>query len=432
MQRAQQQNPWAWVPSLYFGQGLPYVAVMMLSVIMYKNHGVSNTDIALYTSWLYLPWVIKPLWSPLIEMFGTKRIWIVGLQLVIGAALALVALTTSLPYFFQLSLAVFWLIAFSSATHDIAADGFYMLGLTQNRQAAFVGVRSTFYRLAMIAGQGALVYLAGSLSAATGDVRLAWSSVFLILAALFIGLSLYHHLVLPKPADDVPGAGNGDLVADFLATFSAFFKKKGILTILGFLLLFRLGEAQLLKLALPFLLDPAAAGGLGLSTSEVGLVYGTVGVIALTLGGLLGGYVIARHGLKRCLWVMVLAVHLPDLVFVYLATALPDNLVLIGACIAAEQFGYGFGFAAYMLYMIMVADGPHKTAHYAICTGFMALGMMLPGMVSGKIQQLLGYQDFFIWVCIATIPAFVMAALVNIDPEFGKKKDDEPEAHLHA
>jgi PAT family beta-lactamase induction signal transducer AmpG len=356
-------------------------------------------------------------------MFGTKRIWIVGLQLVIGAALALVALTTSLPYFFQLSLAVFWLIAFSSATHDIAADGFYMLGLTQNRQAAFVGVRSTFYRLAMIAGQGALVYLAGTLSAATGDVRLAWSIVFLILGALFVGLSLYHHLVLPKPSSDVPGACNGNLMADFLATFAAFFKKKGILTILGFLLLFRLGEAQLLKLALPFLLDPAQVGGLGLTTTEVGVVYGTVGVIALTLGGLLGGYVIARHGLKRCLWIMVLAVHLPDLVFVYLATALPDNLMLIGACIAAEQFGYGFGFAAYMLYMIMVADGPHKTAHYAICTGFMALGMMLPGMVSGKIQEYLGYQDFFIWVCVATIPAFVMAALVKIDPEFGKDEE---------
>jgi PAT family beta-lactamase induction signal transducer AmpG len=420
MPRAQQQNPWSWVPSLYFGQGLPYVAVMMLSVIMYKNHGISNTDIALYTSWLYLPWVIKPLWSPFIELFGTKRIWIVGLQLVIGAALALVALTTSLPHFFQLSLAVFWLIAFSSATHDIAADGFYMLGLTQNRQAAFVGVRSTFYRLAMIAGQGALVYLAGSLTQATGDVRLAWSVVFLILGVLFVGLSLYHQLVLPRPESDVTGVRSGALMADFLATFVSFFQKKGILTILGFLLLFRLGEAQLLKLALPFMLDPAQAGGLGLTTSEVGLVYGTVGVIALTLGGLLGGYVIARHGLKRCLWVMVLAVHLPDLAFVYLATTLPDNLVLIGACIAAEQFGYGFGFAAYMLYMIMVADGPHKTAHYAICTGFMALGMMLPGMVSGKIQELLGYQDFFIWVCVATIPAFVMAALVKIDPEFGK------------
>jgi PAT family beta-lactamase induction signal transducer AmpG len=424
MQKEQQKSPWRWVPSLYFGQGMPYVAVMMLSVIMYKNTGMSNVDIALYTSWLYLPWVIKPFWSPFIDMFGTKRVWIVTLQLVIGAALALVALTTSLPYFFQISLAIFWLIAFSSATHDIAADGYYMLGLSQHQQAAFVGVRSTFYRLAMISGQGALVYLAGSLTLATGDVRLAWSVVFLILGALFVCLGIFHYLTLPRPSADHAIASNGDMVGDFVATFTSFFQKKEIWTILGFLLLFRLGEAQLLKLALPFLLDPASVGGLGLSTSEVGLVYGTIGVIALTLGGLLGGYTIARHGLKRCLWLMVLAVHLPDLVFVYLASNMPDSLALIAACIALEQFGYGFGFAAYMLYMIMVSDGAHKTAHYAICTGFMALGMMLPGMVSGKIQEYLGYQNFFIWVCIATIPAFAMAALVKIDPEFGKAEPD--------
>ncbi|MBC7860159.1 MAG: MFS transporter [Burkholderiaceae bacterium] len=314
-----------------------------------------------------------------------------------------------------------WLMAFSSATHDIAADGFYMLGLRQRQQAAFVGVRSTFYRLAMIAGQGALVYLAGRLTEATGDVRLAWSSVFAILAALFFALFAYHHFMLPRPAEDRPLAPAGAPLREFVATFAAFFKKKDILVILGFLLLFRLGEAQLLKLATPFLLDPAEKGGLGLSTSQVGLVYGTIGVVALTLGGLLGGLAISRYGLKRCLWIMVLAVHLPDLVFVYLASALPQNIYLIAACIAAEQFGYGFGFAAYMLYMIMVADGPHKTAHYAICTGFMALGMMLPGMASGWIQQQLGYQHFFIWVCIATIPAFVMAALVKLDPAFGKE-----------
>ncbi len=414
-------NPWLWIPSLYFSQAIPYVVVMTLSVIMYKNSGFSNTDIALYTSWLYLPWVIKPLWSPFIDMFRTKRCWIVGLQLVIGAALALVALTTALPHFFQISLAIFWLMAFSSATHDIAADGFYMLGLQQHQQAAYVGVRSTFYRFAMIAGQGGLVYLAGHLTRTTGDVRLAWSVVFFILAALFLSLCLYHYFVLPKPAADHAVGNQGKPLDDFLETFRSFFRKKDIRVILGFLLLFRLGEAQLLKLAAPFLLDPLAKGGLGLSTEQVGLVYGTIGVVALTLGGLLGGYAISRCGLKRCLWVMVLAVHLPDLVFVYLATALPSNIYLIAAGIATEQFGYGFGFAAYLLYMIMVADGVHKTAHYAMCTGFMALGMMLPGMASGWIQQLLGYQHFFIWVCIATIPAFIMAALVKIDPEFGKK-----------
>ncbi len=421
MHTPQQKSPWLWIPSLYFGQGIPYVVVMTLSVIMYKNTGVSNTDIALYTSWLYLPWVIKPLWSPFVEMFRTKRFWIVGLQLLIGAAFALVALTTSLPSFFQLSLAVFWLMAFSSATHDIAADGFYMLALPQRQQAAFVGVRSTFYKLAMIGGQGLLVFLAGTLTKRTGDVQFAWSVVFLVLAAMFVALAIYHLLMLPRPLADTPGVVTSGVLREFLATFGAFFRKKDIGVILGFLLLFRLGEAQLLKLATPFLLDPAAKGGLGLSTAEVGIVYGTIGIGALVLGGLLGGVTIARFGLKRCLWLMVLSVHLPDLVFVYLASALPSNIYLIGASLALEQFGYGFGFAAYLLYMIMVADGEHKTAHYALCTGFMALGMMLPGMVSGKIQELLGYQHFFIWVCLATIPAFVMAALVKIDPEFGKK-----------
>ena len=415
------RNPWLWVPSLYFGQALPYVVVMSLSVIMYKNYGISNTDIALYTSWLYLPWVIKPLWSPLVEMFRTKRLWIVSLQLLIGAALALVALTTSLPHFFQISLAILWLMAFSSATHDIAADGFYMLGLPQHQQAALVGVRSTFYRLATIAGQGGLVYLAGTLAARTGNVQLAWSVVFYVLAVVFGALFVYHQVILPRPPEDHAAARSDAASGEFLATFTAFFRKQDIFLILGFLLTFRLGEAQLLKLAVPFLLDPAGKGGLGLTTTDVGLVYGTVGVAALTLGGLLGGAAIARFGLRSCLWPMVLAVHVPDLVFVLLASTLPGNLSLVGALIAAEQFGYGFGFAAYLMYMIMVADGAHKTAHYAMCTGFMALGMMLPGMASGWIQQQLGYQHFFIWVCIATVPAFVLAGRIRIAPDFGKK-----------
>ncbi|MDP3668416.1 MAG: MFS transporter [Telluria sp.] len=421
MQKAQVKNPWQWVPSLYFGQAIPYVVVMSLSVIMYKNAGISNTDIALYTSWLYLPWVIKPLWSPFVEMFRTKRFWIVSLQLLIGASLALVALTMQVSAFFQASLAVLWLMAFSSATHDIAADGFYMLGLRQQQQAAFVGVRSTFYRIATIAGQGALVYLAGQLTVSTGDVKLAWSIIFFILAGMFVALAVYHFFVLPWPASDRTSPRGGSPLAEFFNTFAAFFGKKDILLILGFLLTFRLGEAQLLKLATPFMLDPVEQGGLGMTTAQVGIAYGTIGIIALTVGGLLGGYLISRIGLKRCLWLMVFSVHLPDLVFVYLATVQPQNFYLIAANLAIEQFGYGFGFAAYLLYMIMVSEGEHKTSHYAICTGFMALGMMLPGMVSGWIQQQLGYQHFFIYVCAMTIPAFIMAALVKIDPEFGKK-----------
>ena len=419
------KSPWRWIPTLYFGQGIPYVVVMTLSVIMYKNLGLSNTDIALYTSWLYLPWVIKPLWSPVVDMFKTKRYWIVTLQFFIGASLALVALTIPTAHFFQITLAVFWLMAFSSATHDIAADGFYMLALKQHEQAAFVGVRSTFYRIAMIAGQGGLVFLAGEISAQTGNVALAWSIIFFILAGMFIALFVYHRFVLPVPASDQPLLHDGqtDVVAGFVSTFTAFFKRPDIFVILAFLLLFRFGEAQALKLVAPFLLDPSDKGGLALTTSQVGLVYGTIGVLALTLGGLLGGYVISRHGLKRWIWPMLLSVHLPNLAFVFLAYALPTNVYVIGTAIAIEQFGYGFGFAAYLLFMIMVADGVHKTAHYAICTGFMALGMMLPGMASGWIQTQLGYQHFFIWVCIATLPSLIVTAFVKIDPAFGKKAD---------
>lgn len=417
----QQRSAWSWVPSVSFGQGVPYVAVMMLSTVMYKNLGISNADLAFYTAWLYLPWVVKPLWSPIVEMFGTKRRWTVLMQLIGGAGLAAIALTLHAPDFFRWTLVIFWLLAFSSATHDIASDGFYMLGLpTQRQQAAFVGVRSAFYKLAMIGGQGGLVYIAGELIKSTGDPAHAWSVVFALMAVAFLALCGYHQLILPRPDADRSHSTGGALWQDFVHTFRSFFQKPGIRATLGFLLLYRLGEAQLLKMAAPFLLDPRDKGGLGLTTSEFGLVYGTIGVCALVVGGLAGGVVVSRFGLKRALLPMVFIMHVPDLVFVYLASALPSNLVLISACLAVEQFGYGFGFAAFLLYMVLVADGEHKTAHYAICTGFMALGMMLPGMVSGWIQQQLGYQAFFIWACISTLPAFAMTALVRIPEKFGR------------
>lgn len=423
-QRSTATNPWAWIPTLYFAQGIPYVVVMTLSVILYKNMGVNNTDIALYTSWLYLPWVIKPLWSPLIELFSTKRVWIVALQFAVGTALACVALTIPGPGYFKMTLAVFWLMAFASASHDIAADGFYMLALPEHSQAAFVGVRSTFYRLANIGGQGGLVYLAGELQERTGSMQTAWSVVFGVLTALFVAMALYHWLVLPRPAADVRGTGHaklGELFQEFIQVFAEFFKRPGILVVLGFLLLYRFPEAQLLKLATPFLLDKAELGGLGLSTKAVGIAYGTVGLTALTLGGLLGGWVISRVGLKRALWPLVLLMHVPNAVFVFLAMAQPQDVVIVSAALAVEQFGYGLGFTAYLMYMILVSDGPHKTAHYAICTGFMALGMMLPGMWSGWLQQQLGYLPFFVWVLVATIPSFAMAALIKIPEGFGKK-----------
>ena len=418
---ATRRTPWAWIPTLYFGQGLPYVAVMSLSVVLYKNLGISNTDIALYTSWLYLPWVIKPLWSPLVDLFGTKRSWIVALQFAVGAALALVALTLPMDRFFQLSLALFWLMAFSSATHDIAADGFYLHALDEGDQAAFVGVRSAFYRAAMIAGQGGLVYLAGTLGEFTGDVAFGWSLVFGVLASLFVLLGAWHRTVLPRPPTDGPASAGTSPFAAFVETFASFFRRRDIVVVLAFLLLFRAGEAQIVKLLAPFLLDGRASGGLGMTTADVGLFYGTLGVAALTVGGIAGGYAISRHGLKRWLWPMIAAVHLPNLLYVWIALDPSSAKALVAAAIALEQLGYGFGFAAYLLFMIMVADGPRKTAHYAICTGFMALGMMIPGMWSGWLQELIGYQHFFVWVILATVPSFLVVLLIPLDKEFGKK-----------
>jgi PAT family beta-lactamase induction signal transducer AmpG len=399
---------------------------MTVSVIMYKRLGISNTDIALYTSWLYLPWVIKPLWSPLVDMLRTKRFWIVTLQVFIGAALASVALTIPLPSFFQYTIAILWLMAFASATHDIAADGFYMLGLEEHQQAAFVGVRSTFYRVAMITGQGILVVLAGELETGLkGNVPMAWSITFGVLAVLFLLFSLYHRFFLPWPGSDLPVrtlSGQG-VLHNFFEVFRRFFRKPNMKAVIAFLLLFRFGEAQLVKLVTPFLLDAREVGGLGLTTSEVGIVYGTVGVIALTLGGLIGGYVVSRQGLRFWLWPMVFIMHLPDLMFVYLSQAQPESFLTINAAVAIEQFGYGFGFTAYMLFMILVAEGEHKTAHYAVCTGFMALGMMVPGMISGWVQEQIGYRMFFLWIVASTIPSFIVPALVRIPPGFGKKKD---------
>ena len=633
------RSPWSWVPSLYLAEGLPYVVVMTVSVIMYKGLGISNTDIALYTSWLYLPWVIKPLWSPVVDILKTRRLWIWVMQLLIGAGLAGVALGLPGPHFFQYSLAFMWLLAFSSATHDIAADGFYLLATTQQEQAFFVGIRSTFYRISMISGQGLLVILAGiiqnntglpkielsvsskpgismdqtiqpltpisspaenlkvivqstsvqispearpkadialiiatvkernstngfyqltalehtedssfwsrfvvqpiksglsfigrilsapfrclgkalegplrtmlgpqtkaqsdvagnvgltfihlskppgksiviniaqkpgglfgffktasksvsaiegarlvfddrnwnqpagvlfqldpklrtALSATyeirSGDVAFSWSITFGVLFLLFLFFGIYHRFILPRPASDVPGTARS-LVAflkEFLRTFSAFFNRDRIGTLLLFLLFYRFGEAQLVKMVAPFLLDAREQGGLGLTTGQVGFVYGTVGIIALTCGGLLGGMLASKQGLKFWLWPMICIMHIPDAVFVYLAYAQPDSFAAINLCVALEQFGYGFGFTAYMLYMIYIARGRHETAHYAICTGFMAMGMMLPGMFSGWLQELIGYQHFFVWVLLATVPSFLIVAFLPLDAGFGKK-----------
>ncbi len=418
----ERRKAWAWIPSLYFAEGIPYVLVMTVSVVMYKRLDISNADIALYTSWLYLPWVIKPLWSPIVDLFGTKRAWITGMQLLVGAALAGVAFTIPMDAFFQWSLAALWLVAFSSATHDIAADGFYMLAMDDANQSWFVGIRSTFYRLAMITGQGLLVVLAGWLEVRQESVQAAWATTFGIVAAGFLLLMAWHRFLLPRPALDGPTAqaSGAAILSEFMATFVSFFRKPKIGVILAFLLLYRFAEAQLAKMAAPFLLDPVDAGGLALSTAQVGFVYGTVGVLALTFGGILGGIVVARKGLKYWLWWMAVAINVPNAVYIFLSWSVPASLLVVNAAVAVEQFGYGFGFTAYMMYMIYVADGPHKTAHFALCTGFMALGMMLPGMVSGWVQETLGYNLFFVYVLLATIPGFLVTAFIPLRASFGR------------
>jgi len=429
------RSPWLWIPTLYLAEGLPYVVVMAVSVIMYKRFGISNTDIALYTSWLYLPWVIKPFWSPLVDLLGTRRNWVWILQILIGGGLAAVALAIPMPARFQWTLAVFWLMAFESATHDIAADGFYMLGTTDSEQAFFVGVRSTFYRAATIFGQGLIVAFAGIMEAppapglphflrsilttlgAGSGVPHAWTYAMALLAGLFVLFGAWHAFALPKPDADRPGNVRRfpEFVRAFVATFGSFFRKPGIGAIVAFLLLYRLGEAQLVKMVSPFLLDGRDQGGLGLSTAQVGIVYGTFGILALTLGGIVGGIVASRDGLRKWLWPMLLAIHVPDAVFIYLAYAQPGNIWVVQSCVMLEQFGYGFGFTAFLLYMMQVAKGEHQTAHYAICTGFMALGMMIPGMWSGWLQDHIGYRHFFAVVILATIPSFLAAARIPLD-----------------
>lgn len=417
-------SPWIWIPSLYLAEGLPYVAVMTISVIMYKRMEISNTHIALYTSWLYLPWVIKPFWSPFVDILKTKRWWIFMMQLLIGAGFAGIAFTIPLPLFFQATLAFFWLLAFSSATHDIAADGFYMLGLDTNQQSLFVGIRSTFYRIATIAGQGLLVMLAGYLERRSGNIQFAWSITFFVLAGLFFLFSLYHRFALPKPSSDMPNPNLtfNDVVNEFGETLVSFVKKPQLLAALFFMLTFRFSEAQLLKLINPFLLDPVEKGGLGLSTEAVGFVYGTMGIIGLTVGGIIGGIVASRGGLKKWIWPMTLSMLFSSVTFLYLSFTQTDNLLVINACVVIEQFGYGFGFTAFMLYLMYFSAGRQKTAHYAICTGFMAMGMMIPGMFAGWIQEQLGYNNFFIWVMVCSIVPIIAVSLLKIDPEFGRKK----------
>ncbi|MGO4820560.1 MULTISPECIES: MFS transporter [unclassified Flavobacterium] len=416
-------RPWYWIPVLNFASGLPYAIIISVSVIMYKNLGINNEDIGIYTSLLYLPWVIKPLWSPFIDLYATKRKWFLAMQLLISIAFLIVGLSIPMNHFFVISLAVFWVAAFASASNDVASDGFYLLALEKDQQSFFLGIRSTFYRLSMLTGNGLIVIIGGYLEQEYGDKQKAWSYTMIIVGLLMTLITIYNYFATPRTEKAIVKNSIEAEKASFATVFSSFFQKKQIGIVLAFILLFRLGESQLLKMLTPFLIDDINLGGMGLTTQDVGIIYGTFGVISLTVGGIIGGIVISKDGLGKWMLPMILAMHLPIIGFVLLAHFHPASVYYIYATVIAEQFGYGFGFAAFMMYLIYVAEGESKTSHYSIATGFMALGMMLPGMASGFIQEYLGYGNFFIWVFLATIPGLILSRLLIFPKDFGKKSE---------
>ncbi|WP_084386953.1 MFS transporter [Anabaena sp. CA = ATCC 33047] len=398
-------SPWIFIPTLYFASGIPYIIINTVSVIFYKKLGISNTQIALWTSFLYLPWVIKMFWGPIVDIYSTKRKWILYTQLAMCCCLGIVAVCLQLPNFFFISLAALTLGAFISATYDIATDGFYLLALTPEQQAFFAGIRSLFYRMAVIFGSGFLVVFAGLLEKKLNNIPLSWS-LALGFSAIILGIiCICHRLALPLPESDKPRHTKTTAIP-FGEIIISYFQQAKIFNILAFIFLYRLGEAMLVKIASLFLLDKPELGGLGLSTSDVGLVYGTFGVISLIFGGILGGLVIAKYGLKKCLFPMALAMNLPNLFYVYMAYTKP-SLTLVYPLVSLEQFGYGFGFTSFSVYLMYISQGEYKTSHFAISTGIMALGMMLPGIVSGYLQNSLGYPLFFILVCLLTIPGMI-------------------------
>ena len=424
------KSPWYWIPTVYAAEGLPNIIVTGVSVVILLQMGMTNTQIALYTSWLQLPWIIKPLWSPFVDIFKTKRWWVIAMQMLLGAAFAGVAFTIGSSWWFQCIMFFLFLMGFSSATHDIAADGYYMIELDDHDQSFFVGIRNTVYRLAVIFGNGVLVPVAGLIQKASGGrVAFSWSLVFFGLAGLFLAIALYHRFYLPESANDKPRKLSASETWRTLGrSFSTYFTKfplKETVVALLFLLLFRFPEALLTKMSPTFLLRPASEGGLGLSAEQYGIAYGTIGVIGLMLGGILGGILASRDGVKKWLWPMVLALTLPDLVYVYLSAGHEAGIGLVTACIFVEQFGYGFGFTALTLYMLYFSQGEFKTSHYSICTGITYLGLMLPGMVSGYLADRLGYHQFFVVVMAFCLVTFLVTALIKIDPSFGKASNSK-------
>ncbi|MBW4562527.1 MAG: MFS transporter [Mojavia pulchra JT2-VF2] len=412
-----QTSPWTYIPTLYFAEGVPNVIISTVSVIFYKKLGIDNDQITAWTSFLYLPWVIKMFWGPLVDIYSTKRTWILVTQFGMFCCLSLVALSLQLPNFFFLSLAALTVGAFISATYDIATDGFYMLALNPAQQAFFVGIRSLFYRLAVLFGSGLLVVVAGRLENSLNNIPLSWTISIGFSAVIFAILFIFHRFILPVPESDTPRQTQKEANnIPFWDVINTYFRQEKIVAILAFILLYRLGEAMLLKIASLFLLDKIEQGGLGISTEEFGWIYGTFGVLSLIFGGILGGVLISKYGLKKCLLPMALALNLPDLFYVYMAYAKP-SLILVYPLVSLEQFGYGLGFTAFSVYLMYICKGEYKTSHYAISTGLMALGLMLPGAISGSIQKAVGYPLFFVLVCLLTIPGMIAIFFIPLKEE---------------
>ena len=450
MKKATTRNPWAWIPTLYFAQGIPFIFINMVTMVLFTQLGMDTAEATFYTGWLYLPWVIKPFWGPIVDILKTKRWWTVTMQLCVAVGLGAIAFTLPQPDAAQISEGVpassfaiclffYFVTAFCSATHDIASDGFYMIALNTNQQSVFVGIRSTFYRCASVFGQGGLVMIAGTLELATGSVSAAWYWTVMGTSVFFGVVFLYHMFILPYPTSDKPvGADTGEkksigmIGREFAGSFVTFFKKKHVVLAMLFMLLYRLPEAQVVKLCQVFLLAPVNEGGLGMTQTEVGFAYGVLAIVGLTIGGIIGGICASLGGLRKWIWPMALATSLNCVAYIILSQVQPDYALLSGkiitwSCIILEQFAYGFGFTAFMLFMMYFAEGPYKTSHYAICTAFMALGMMLPGMAAGWVLQSLcgnSYASFFYWVLGCNLATWLVTFLVrpHIDPAYGAKQ----------
>jgi Arabinose efflux permease len=421
------KHPALWVPSAYFAMGLPFVAIAQASALMYKNMGISDAQIAFWTSLIMIPWTIKPLWSPVLEMYKTKKHFVVASQFITAITFALVALALPLNHFFTYTIAMLAIVAFSGATNDIATDGVYLNVLSPKQQAEYIGWQGAAYNVAKILTAGAFVYLAGQLEESVGVVN-AWVTVMLIFGAIMGSLGLYHLRMLPKGGENAAEVKSfKDGVNTLVDVIKTFFQKKHIYWYIAFIVLYRFAEGFAIKIAPLFFKADVAKGGLGLSTSQIGIIYGVFGAAAFVVGSILAGYFIARRGLKRALIYLCASFNIPFAVYAFLALTQPSNLYLIGSAVVLEYFGYGFGFVGLMLFMMQqVSPGKYKMAHYAFATGIMNLGFMIPSMISGILSDHLGYKVFFIWVLIATIPSFLAAAFVPFGhPDNKEQKEIE-------